>query len=75
MKNLLAFIIICINVNLLFAQQQDSVKTDYVKLVQKNHPFFYTSPYSEIGAPSKYIISGKLTTQYMPIAKEHSKFA
>ena len=75
MKKLLVFLIFCITLNCLFAQQKDSSFVEFINLYQENHAFSYTSPYSEIGAPSKYIISGKLTTQYMLLAKEHSKFA
>jgi hypothetical protein len=75
MKILWAFITFFLSVNGLFAQRKDSSLVEYINLYQENHSFSYTSPYSEIGAPSKYIISGKLTTQYMLVAKEHSKFA
>ena len=75
MKFLSSFIVFCLSIHGLFAQQKDSSSVEYINLYQENHAFSYTSPYSEIGAPSKYIISGKLTTQYMLVAKEHSKFA
>lgn len=76
MKNFILILMISMSVNSLFGQDSpDSVEVSFIDFYQENHPFSYTSPNSEFGAPSKYIISGKLTTQYMLLAKEHSKFA
>lgn len=51
----------------LFSQEIDSIaqKKSYIHLYKENAELSYTSPLSEIGAPSKYIISGKLTTTYL----------
>lgn len=51
----------------LFSQDVDSnlTKKSFIHLYKENSELSYTSPLSEIGAPSKYIISGKLTTTYM----------
>lgn len=53
--------------SLLFAQEADSnyLSKNYIHLYKENAELSFTSPKSEIGAPSKYIISGKLTTTYM----------
>lgn len=51
-----------------FGQTKDSINENYIHQYQENADFSYTSPYSEIGAPSKYIISGRVTTQYMLLA-------
>ena len=76
MKILIFILIVLVSHNSLAGQTNlDSAEVSFINLYQENHPFSYTSPNSEIGAPSKYIISGKLTTQYMLLANEHSKFA
>lgn len=50
----------------------DSVKVtkrraniDYTSLYKENSELSYTAPGGEIGAPSGYVINGKLTTNYM----------
>lgn len=40
----------------------------YTTLFKENSALSYTSPGGEIGAPSKYVINGKLTTTYMVFA-------
>lgn len=44
------------------------LNAEYLKLYQENSPLSYTSPLSELGAPSKYLLSGRLTTTYMLVA-------
>lgn len=43
----------------------------YVSLYKENSEMSYTSPAGEIGAPSKYVINGKLTTSYMVFAPQN----
>lgn len=52
----------------LFAQNKDSINVQFIECYKENRQLSYTSPLSEIGAPSKYILSGKLTTTYMLLA-------
>ncbi|TKB97866.1 hypothetical protein [Pedobacter cryophilus] len=61
----------------LFAQQLDSnlINQQFVDRYKENGELSYTSPLSEIGAPSKYIISGKLTTTYMLLGTKNSPIA
>jgi len=41
---------------------------DFIHLYKENSELSYTSPKGEIGAPSKYVLNGKLTTTYMLLA-------
>lgn len=59
----------------LLAQYKDSINQQYLDRYKENSDFSYTSPYSEIGAPSKYILSGKLTTTYMLLGTRNSPVA
>ncbi|MEO5910643.1 MAG: hypothetical protein ABIP95_07125 [Pelobium sp.] len=59
----------------LLAQNKDSINQEYLDRYKENSEFSYTSPYSEIGAPSKYILSGKLTTTYMLLGTRNSPVA
>lgn len=61
------FIIIVIStINLtLFAQSDQEANQQFIERYKENSELSYTSPFSEIGAPSKYLLSGKLTTTYM----------
>lgn len=47
----------------------------YVQLYKENADLSYTSPAGEIGAPTKYVINGKLTTTYMLIGTKKLPFA
>ncbi|MCX2575973.1 hypothetical protein [Pedobacter sandarakinus] len=47
----------------------------YVSLYKENADFSYTSPLGEIGAPSKYVINGRLTTTYMLLGSYKSPVA
>lgn len=53
-----------------FAQANDSLNLQFIERYKENRQLSYTSPLSEIGAPSKYILSGKLTTTYMLLASK-----
>jgi len=74
MKKALLFIVFCLLLNQTFAQteQLDTLKNDkqkanlaYASLYKENSEMSYTSPGGEIGAPSGYVINGKLTTAYV----------
>ena len=65
-----------------FSQIQDSAKLssqaanqDYIELYKENGEFSYTSPKGEIGAPSKYLLMGKLTNTYMLLGTKNSRLA
>ncbi|RZK16618.1 MAG: hypothetical protein EOO86_14490 [Pedobacter sp.] len=64
----------------LFAQDSLIIKREYankqyVNLYKENSDFAYTSPYGELGAPSKYVINGRLTTTYMLLGSYKSPIA
>lgn len=46
----------------------EQVNRSYIQLYKENSDFSYTSPGGEIGAPSRYVINGRLTTNYMLLA-------
>jgi hypothetical protein len=46
-------------------KQRHSINLAYTSLYKENSQLSYTSPLGEIGAPSGYVINGKLTTTYM----------
>ncbi|MDN3586906.1 hypothetical protein QWY86_09520 [Pedobacter aquatilis] len=82
-KHLLSLLIIIFPV-FLFAQMsnQDSLSFKreiankaYVSLYKENADLAYTSPFGEIGAPSKYVINGRLTTTYMLLGSYKSPIA
>jgi len=60
-----------------YAQTIDSnlVNQEFITRYKENAELSFTSPRSEIGAPSKYIISGKLTTTYMLLAPKNLPIA
>jgi hypothetical protein len=62
---------------LVLAQDADTslINQQFVDQYKENSELSYTSPRSEIGAPSKYIISGKLTTNYMLLGTKNSRVA
>jgi len=73
-KHLLSFIFLNLSCLFVFAQSIDkdslAVKRElankaYIHLYKENADLAYTSPGGEIGAPSKYVINGRLTTTYM----------
>jgi len=62
---------------MVMAQENDSLlkvnerlNRSYIQLYKENSDFSYTSPGGEIGAPSRYVINGKLTTNYMLLAAD-----
>ena len=54
----------------LFSQSTDSLNLEFIERYKENRALSYTSPLSEIGAPSKYMLSGKLTTTYILLASK-----
>lgn len=46
-------------------EKKQQLNLGYTSLYKENSEMSYTSPAGEIGAPSKYVINGKLTTTYM----------
>ncbi|OAQ38200.1 hypothetical protein A5893_15490 [Pedobacter psychrophilus] len=58
------------NCFIILAQSKDSINLEFIERYKENRELSYTSPLSEIGAPSKYILSGKLTTTYMLLASK-----
>jgi hypothetical protein len=65
-----------------FSQVKDSIPSspqsanqDYIEIYKENGDFSYTSPKGEIGAPSKYILMGKLTNTYMLLGTKNSRIA
>ena len=75
MKQTVLFIILSIYSISLNAQSKDSINLQFIERYKENRPLSYTSPLSEVGAPSKYILSGKLTTTYMLLASKNSPIA
>jgi len=45
--------------------KKKNLNADYIQWYKENAELSYTSPGGEIGAPSRYVINGKLTTNYM----------
>ncbi|WP_029282640.1 hypothetical protein [Pedobacter sp. R20-19] len=79
MKTLLtfAFSFLCFH---LLAQdslitRKESANTEYINLYKENADFSYTAPAGELGAPSKYVINGRLTTTYMLLGSYKSPIA
>ncbi|MBC6109189.1 hypothetical protein ACFOG5_12240 [Pedobacter fastidiosus] len=67
-------------VSQLHAQDSLTIKREfankqYVNLYKENSDLAYTSPAGEIGAPSKYVINGRLTTTYMLLGSYKSPVA
>lgn len=65
-----------------FSQTRDSIRLsaqaanqDYIEIYKENAEFSYTSPKGEIGAPSKYLLMGKLTNTYMLLGTKSSRIA
>jgi hypothetical protein len=46
-------------------EQKNLLNADYIQWYKENAELSYTSPAGEIGAPSRYVINGKLTSNYM----------
>lgn len=77
MKNalLLSFLFLCV-INVYsqevvldtLQKRKQQANLAYTSLYKENSAMSYTSPGGEMGAPSKYVINGKLTTNYMVFA-------
>ena len=52
-------------------QSKQKANLFYTAIYKENSEMSYTSPAGEIGAPSKYVINGKLTTTYLVFAPQH----
>lgn len=52
------------------AQHQQEINNDFIQLYKENAELSYISPKGEVGAPSKYVINGRMTTTYMLLATE-----
>lgn len=52
------------------AQNQQEINNDFIQLYKENAALSYLSPKGELGAPSKYVINGRLTTSYFLLATE-----
>lgn len=77
MKKALLFIVCWLLLNQTFAQteqldtlvnKKQNANLAYSSLYKENSELSYTSPGGEIGAPSKYVLNGKLTTTYVVFA-------
>lgn len=77
MKNalLLSFLFLCV-INVYsqevvldtLQKRKQQANLAYTSLYKENSAMSYTSPGGEMGAPSKFVINGKLTTNYMVFA-------
>lgn len=74
MKKALLFIVFCLWLNQTSAQteqldtlneKRQKANLAYSSLYKENSEMSYTSPGGEIGAPSGYVLNGKLTTAYV----------
>lgn len=79
-KSTLTFVLLTFTKTLIFAQDSITVKREtankaYVNLYKENSDFAYTSPLGELGAPTKYVINGRLTTTYMVLGSYKSPVA
>ncbi|MGF1926108.1 MAG: hypothetical protein ACQUHE_18185, partial [Bacteroidia bacterium] len=52
-------------------RQQQVANSLYNALYKQNSALSYTSPMGELGAPSRYILNGKLTTSYMILSSNY----
>lgn len=73
-------LIICLICLQSFAQDSIVVKREfankeYIHLYKENADLAYTAPGGELGAPSKYVINGRLTTTYMLLGSYKSPIA
>ena len=80
MNKLLLSTLFCFLVSNLFAQTvvSDTLSESkrqanlfFTSLYKENSEMSYTSPSGEIGAPSKYVLNGKLTTSYLVFAPQN----
>lgn len=57
------------------SNSSQSANQSYIEWYKENADFSYTSPKGEIGAPSKYVLMGKLTNTYMLLGVKNSRIA
>lgn len=62
------------NIDTLLANRY-RLNLDYTSLYKENSQMSYTSPFGELGAPSGYVLNGKLTTTYMVFAPQRLPIA
>jgi len=55
--------------------KREYANKEYINLYKENSDFAYTAPLGELGAPSKYVINGRLTTTYMLLGSYKSPIA
>lgn len=79
MNKLVLIILLVIKTFSVFAQtkqleslteQRKHANLAYASLYKENSELSYTSPLGEIGAPTRYVINGKLTNNYMVLASK-----
>lgn len=75
MKKIISVIVLAITLATAFAQDEQTINQQFIDRYKENSELSYTSPLSEIGAPSKYLLSGKLTTAYFLLATKSSRIA
>lgn len=79
MKTLLTFVFSFLCFHLLAQDsliiRKESANKGYINLYKENVDFSYTAPAGELGAPSKYVINGRLTTTYMLVGSYKSPIA
>ncbi|PWS30827.1 hypothetical protein [Pedobacter paludis] len=83
MKKFLSFLFFAILSFTVFAQnnpdslakKREFANKEYINLYKENSDLAYTAPAGEIGAPSKYVINGRLTTTYMLLGTYKSPIA
>ncbi|PWS27397.1 hypothetical protein DHW03_07215 [Pedobacter yonginense] len=81
-KSLLFLVVTVLTLPVLAQNNLDSVVTkrafankEYINLYKENSDLSYTAPAGEIGAPTKYVINGRLTTTYMLLGTYKSPVA
>lgn len=57
------------------SEKSDVQNQRYIELYKENSEVSYTAPFGEIGAPSTYVIEGRLTTIYMLLGTKNSRVA
>lgn len=55
--------------------KKESANKEYINIYKENADLAYTAPAGELGAPSKYVINGRLTTTYMLLGSYKSPVA
>lgn len=71
MKNLSVMLLIfALSTVSVKAQNKQEINDNFIQLYKENAELSWISPKGEIGAPSKYVINGRLTTSYFLLATE-----